>query len=691
MTGEQLKQLENNLWQAADQLRANSKLTATEYSFPVLGLIFLRHAYSRFTDAKSKIEKTLPYHPQRGYKSLTKEDFLKAKAIFLPEVSRWINIAELPEGEDIGEYLNNSMRLIEDDYDVLKGVLPKNYTIFEKDLLFKLVRIFNTELLDNVEGDVFGRIYEYFLNKFAMTGAQEGGEFFTPPSLVNTIVNIIEPDHDIVLDPACGSAGMFVQTGHFIEKEGYSPANKVTFYGQEKTDTNTKLAKMNVTVHGLDANIIQGNTYYEDQHDLVGKADFVMANPPFNVDGVDKSKKSVKEDARLPFGLPKNDNANYLWIQYFYGYLNPKGRAGFVMASSASDAGHSEKEIRQKIVETGAVDVMVSIGTKFFYTRSLPCSLWFFDRDKEQDKERQDKTLMLDLREVYRKVSSNLHDFTPEQLKNITAIVKLYRGDNEYLQKLVGRYINNYLQELVPLSKTLHELTTFVTEVLSIISSFGIDNTEITSSVKKLNEEQKPIIQQFVPFADQLIKDSKQYSVSNSSYKDFTQINQYFETGEKQNRKLRKDVRRNAEASVKLINNLVVELTKEHELNKNPEWRKLNTNSRLRELETIKQKVVEHFKQIAYYRREATWLLARFPDGAYVDVPGLCKIVSRTDIAGNDYSLTPGRYVGVAPQDDGDFDYEERMAEIKIELQSLNEESSQLAQTILDNLNELGL
>ncbi len=215
---------------------------------------------------------------------------------------------------------------------------------------------------------------------------RKAGKFFTPPSLVNAIVNVIEPDHGVVFDCACGSAGMFVQTGHFIEEEGFDPANRVTFYGQEKTETNTKLAKMNMTVHGLDAKILQGNTFYEDQHNLVGQCDFVMANPPFNVDGVDKSK--IKKDPRLPFGLPKNDNANYLWIQYFYSYLNESGRAGFVMASSASDAGHSEKLIREQLVNTGAVDVMIAIGTKFFYTRSLPCTLWFFDRGKAKDKSR---------------------------------------------------------------------------------------------------------------------------------------------------------------------------------------------------------------------------------------------------------------------------------------------------------------
>ena len=695
MTGDQLKQLENNLWQAADQLRANSKLTATEYSFPVLGLIFLRHAYSRFMDAKSKIEENLTYHPQRGYRTLTKDDFLQAKAIFLPEKARWEYIASLPERGDIGESLDSAMRSIEEDYEVLQGVLPKNYTIFEKDLLHKLIRIFNTELLDDVAGDVFGRIYEYFLNKFAMTGAQEGGEFFTPPSLVNTIVNIIEPDHGIVLDPACGSAGMFVQTGHFIESEGFNPANKVTFYGQEKADTNTRLAKMNVTVHGLDANIIQGNTFYEDQHDLVNKADFVMANPPFNVDGVDKSKDSVKKDKRLPFGLPKNDNANYLWIQYFYGYLNPTGRAGFVMASSAPDAGHSEKDIRQKIVETGAVDVMVSIGTKFFYTRSLPCTLWFFDRQKEQDEVRKDQTLMLDLRELYRKVSSHLHDFTPEHLKNIAAIVKMYRGDNKYLTTLVAKYIEHYFSLCSPLANELQNLAKEVDELLDTLSAYGRKSNDlfevIDQYISGYKNEHNASFDSLKQFADQLLADENRFALDGTSYAALKETNEYFENNPDQNRKLRKEIRRTAENIFKHLQNMLVELVKKHELNKNGEWRKLDINGRIKELEVLKDKISEQFKQFAYYRREASWLLSRFPDGVFADVPGLCKIVSRSEITDNDYSLTPGRYVGVAPQDDGDFDYEERMAEIKVELQSLNEEAAQLAQTIQDNLNELGL
>jgi len=412
MQGKQLRKLEAELWRAADQLRANSKLTATEYSMPVLGLIFLRHAYNRFQKVKIEVENTLPSHPQRGKRPLTKKDFEEQNSMFLPEKSQFDYLVSLPESADIGEAIDNAMKLIEDEYDNLKGVLPKNFSIFSKDLLKELLRIFNKEVLQKAEGDLFGKIYEYFLGKFAMTGAQEGGEFFTPMSLVQTIVNVIEPDHGIVFDPACGSAGMFVQTGYFIESEGLKPAEKVTFYGQEKAELNTKLAKMNLTVHGLEGNIQEGNTFYEDKHNLVGGADFVMANPPFNVDGVDKAKDTVKKDPRLMIdgkvNLPKNDNANYLWIQYFYNYLKPTGRTGFVMASSASDAGHSEKDIREKLVKTGAVDVMMAIGNNFFYTRSLPCTLWFFDRAKEQDRERKDKVLMLDARKIYRKVTSKV-------------------------------------------------------------------------------------------------------------------------------------------------------------------------------------------------------------------------------------------------------------------------------------------
>ena len=629
MTRDQLKQLEDRLWKAADDLRANSKLTATEYSFPVLGLIFLRHAYNRFVTAKAEIEKTLPSHPQRGKRPVNKTDFLSANAIFLPDNAQWKTINELPESADIGEYLNEAMKSIEAEYEVLEDVLPKEYALFESDLLFRLIRIFNDPMLDDVTGDVFGRIYEYFLNKFAMSGAQEGGEFFTPPSLVNAIVNIIEPNHGTVFDPACGSAGMFVQTAHFIEEELQTEASqKVTFYGQEKADTNTKLAKMNMAVHGLDANIMQGNSFYTDHHDLVGKCDFVMANPPFNVDGVDKKKESVKNDPRLPFGLPKNDNANYLWIQYFYNYLNENGRAGFVMASSASDAGHSEKTIRQKLVETGAVDVMVSIGTKFFYTRSLPCSLWFFDRSKEQDEERANKTLMLDLRDVYRKVSSNLHDFTDEHLKNIHAIVALYRGDNSLFEQTLASYkksAEEHLKEANTILKSIinEKLLNIDGEVIKAESAKE-DKRKLNTATKKEVEALKATLK-----TEAVKKDIKQ-------------------------KKQLQDAIKNLEAYLVALN--------------------------------------EQIDKHIYFTKEVHWLEKRFPDGVYADVAGLCKIVNRDEIKANDYSLTAGRYVGVAPiEEEEGFDFDERMAEIKQELQLLNEEATELANKIQTDLTDLGI
>ncbi len=429
MTNEQIKQLEKQLWDAADDLRANSKLTAAEYKDPVLGLILLRFAQNRFEDAKKKIEKNLPVNPRTGQKrEMTKEDFVGAGALFVQEKSKYEYLANLPEGEDINEAVNEAMRLIEADYEDLAGILPKNFQELDSDLLKGLIRVFNTEAVRTIKGDAFGRIYEYFLMKFSMSGAgaQEGGEFFTPPSLVQLIVNFIEPDHGIIHDPACGSGGMFVQTGHFVENHTDKSVNEaITVYGTELKTNNTKLAKMNLAIHGIEGKIIEDNSFYSNPHKLTGKCDFVMANPPFNVKKVDKNKDFVKNDERLPFGLPKNDNGNYLWIQYFHSFLNEIGRAGFVMASSATDAGNSEKLIRQQLIETGDVEAIVSVGNNFFYTRSLPCHVWFFNK-AQKDK---GSILMIDARHTFRKVNSTINDFSPDQLEGLTAIMKSYRGE----------------------------------------------------------------------------------------------------------------------------------------------------------------------------------------------------------------------------------------------------------------------
>ena len=691
MQGKQLRKLEAELWRAADQLRANSKLTASEYSMPVLGLIFLRHAYNRFLKAKEEVEKSLPYHPQRGRRPVTKQDFEEQNAMFLPDKAQFDYLVSLPESADIGEAIDNAMKLIEEEYENLNGVLPKNFSIFSKDLLRELLRIFNKEVLQKAEGDLFGKIYEYFLNKFAMTGAQEGGEFFTPMSLVQTIVNVIEPDHGIVFDPACGSAGMFVQTGYFIESEGLKPAEKVTFYGQEKAELNTKLAKMNLTVHGLEGKIFEGNTFYEDKHNLVGGADFVMANPPFNVDGVDKAKDVVKKDPRLildgKVNLPKNDNANYLWIQYFYNYLKPTGRAGFVMASSASDAGHSEKDIREKLVKTGAVDVMMAIGNNFFYTRSLPCTLWFFDRAKELETDKKDKVLMLDARKIYRKVTSKVNDFSPEQLQNLICIVNLYRGNSQKFETTVKSYLQNAAELATTTAEATTELQKQLQKVLKIVSTFSLKQDsqdlkidKIIPNWKEIEDDAKTIFEQ----QTQLIETVKK-----------NQGNQLITEITVQTKALRKP----QDKLIKQLTDAVGTATKEYQLNKNKDWKELNLKEQLDQMKALQTQLSGNpdeeepglLHETEYFYRQAHWLTSRFPDGVYTDVEGLCKVVTQAEIEAKDWSLSPGRYVGVDTATHEDFDYEERLKEIHIELEGLNEEAIALANVIATNYKSIAI
>lgn len=529
MTNQNIKQLETELWDAADDLRANSKLTAAEYKDPLLGLVLLRFAQNRYEDAKIEVQEKLSINPRTGEKrEAKKEDFTAAGAILLPEKAKYDYLANLPEGENIAEAINNAMKLIEAEYPDLEGILPKSYQEFDDKLLRDLVRVFNKDAVKKAKGDVFGRIYEFFLMKFSMqgAGAQEGGEFFTPPSLVNLIVNFIQPNHGIVHDPACGSGGMFVQTAHFIKNHENKSVNEaITVYGTELKSNNTRLAKMNLAIHGIEGKIIESNSFYSNPHNLTGKCDFVMANPPFNVDKIDAKNKFLADDDRLPFGAPLTgkgtvSNGNYLWMQYFYSYLNETGRAGFVMASSATDAGNAEKLIRQKLIETGDVECIVAISNNFFYTRSLPCHVWFFNKGKS--KENKDKILMIDARNTFRKVSTTINDFDDDQLEGLTAIMNAFRNNDN----------------LIDVSSSL------VTE--------------------------------------------RSRSVENA------------------------------------------------------------------------------------------WLSQNFPDGKYKDIEGLCKIATLEEIKEQDYSLTPGRYVGVNIDIDMDFDYKTRMTEIHIELAQLNDEANSL-------------
>ena len=489
-----IRKLETELWESADLLRAGSKLTSNQYCMPVLGLIFLRYAYSRFKMVEAEILKN---RPSRGGRVMPVEasDFTAKSALFLPEEAQYQYLVKLPDNiaeanltncdgqkmNSLGEVVNNAMQLVENQSEQLAGVLPKDYTIFSDELLSELLRIFNNSALDDVGGDIVGRIYEYFLNKFAKNIAQDDGVFFTPKSLVKMIVNILEPTSGVLLDPACGSGGMFVQSGDFVNASGMNANAAMTFYGQEKVEYNAQLCLMNMAVHGL-AGVIksvdEANTFYHDAHNLNGCCDYIMANPPFNVDKV--KAESCESAGRLPFGLPSVNakkeigNANYLWISYFYSYLNEHGRAGFVMASSATDSQGKDKDIREKLVRTGHVDVMISVGNNFFYTKSLPCSLWFFDKGKPEMI--QNKVLFIDARNYYTVVDRTLNEWSEWQLQNLNAIVWLYRGETDKYTALLQKYRDELKSDLpfAELVKQLHEEKKALrTEAKSAVESAG--------------------------------------------------------------------------------------------------------------------------------------------------------------------------------------------------------------------------
>lgn len=440
-----IRKLEADLWESADLLRAGSKLTSSQYCMPVLALLFLRYAYSRFKMVEAELLKN---RPSRGGRVMPVEpnDFAAKSALYLPREAQFDYLVNLSDDQPLGEAVNHAMTLVEEQSEQLTGILPKSYTMFSDELLRELLRIFNNKTLDEIGGDVIGRIYEYFLSKFAKAVASDDGVFFTPKSLVKMLVNVLEPKQGVMLDPACGSGGMFVQTGDFVNAGGMNANTQMTFYGQEKVEYNAQLCLMNMAVHGLNGRIVSGdeaNSFYHDAHNLAGKCDYVMANPPFNVDKV--KSESASAAGRLPFGLPgvnaktkEIGNANYLWISYFYAYLNDHGRAGFVMASSATDSANKDRDIREKLVLTGDVDVMVSVGNNFFYTLSLPCSLWFFDKAKRL--ENKNRVLFIDARNYYTVVDRTLNEWSEWQLKNLQAIVHLYRGETEKYRQLVAEY-----------------------------------------------------------------------------------------------------------------------------------------------------------------------------------------------------------------------------------------------------------
>jgi type I restriction enzyme M protein len=420
--------LEKRLWDAADQLRANSGLNAAQYSTPVLGLIFLRFADVRFAKIRSGLEK-MASSSRRGSRVDEPAAYHAEGVLSLPPNARFEKLLHLPEGSNAGKAINEAMRDIEKHNPQLAGVLPKTYEIFNSTLLKELLKRVS-EIPATIDYDAFGRIYEYFLGEFARTEGQKGGEFYTPSGIVRLLVEVLEPYHGRILDPACGSGGMFVQSARFVAEHKKNPSSELAIHGQEKVAATVALCRMNLAMHGLEGDIKEAITYYDDLHNSTGRFDFVLANPPFNVNAVDKERleAEIGKARRYPFGLPRTDNGNYLWIQLFYSTLSANGRAGFVMANSASDARSSEQELRKQLIEARAVDVMVAVGPNMFYTVTLPCTLWFFDRGKQKTPH-ADKVLFLDARHVYRQVDRAHRDWTEGQIGFLANVVRLYRGE----------------------------------------------------------------------------------------------------------------------------------------------------------------------------------------------------------------------------------------------------------------------
>jgi len=697
---ERIEAIEARLWRAADLLRAGSELASNEYFMPVMGLIFLRHAYSRFLAVKPVIEKSLP--SRHGVtRSLTKEDFSQKGSIFLRPEAQFDYFITKANDPKLPEIVVHAMETIEDDYTGLKGVLPKQeYQSIPADLLGDLIRTLNPEELKTATGDVFGRIYEYFLTKFADLKAHDGGEFFTPISLVQFIANVLEPAKGTVLDPACGSGGMFVQSARIVEQHHQNPSERLTFRGYEKNKTTVNLAKMNLAVHGLEGDIQQNITYYDDPLNLLHKCDYVMANPPFNVDEVDAGR--IANDPRLPFGLPgvttakgkKNgdekgkgrvQNGNYLWIQYFYSYLSDTGRAGFVMSSQSSSAGRDEAKVRQSLVKSGHVDIMVAIRSNFFYTRTVPCELWFLNKAKPA--EHRDKVLMLDARGVYRKVTRKIYDFSPEQLQNLLSIVWLYRGQPERFRALVASYLNRTRTEAieVPTLVAAFEKTSAALEKLTqpFLKTMAHDAGHAAPL-----EEFRAAAGDFRTDAKALLVALKALPAAEAS-DEAKQLRKKTESASPTAEKTR-ELSKQADHLLKLAERLLEVCEKSLDAKASDDWKNKDVNRARKELDEARHALVEELLLVRYFHRQAVWLTERFPEGKLVDVLGLVKLVDKAKIEKEDWSLTPGRYVGVAPEEvDEDFDFEETMRDLHLELEGLNEEAAELARTIAKNFEVL--
>jgi len=667
MTSEEFKELEDNLWQTADTLRANSDLKSSEYATPVLGMIFLKFADNKYSQYEDEILDD--YKVLKGTRREKKinEIALAKCGFYLPEHARFSYLLNLPEEKDIDVAIKTAMAAIEEYKPELAGVLPQDeyfkLTRTDRNLPKDLLKNFSNIPAD-ASGDMFGKIYEYFLGKFALSEGQGGGEFFTPNSVVRLMVEIIQPHHGKVFDPACGSGGMFVQSGQFVRKRQNNGDDSLFVYGQEKTLETVNLAKMNLAVNGLRGEIKQANTYYEDPFQSLGQYDYVLANPPFNVDDVTLAK--VEKDPRFnTYGIPRNKtknkkkgeeacpNGNYLWINLFATSLNDTGRAGLVMANSASDARHSEAAIRQSLIENNLIYAMLTLPSNMFYTVTLPATLWFFDKDKTDD-----NILFIDARNVFTPVDRAHREFSEEQIQNIAVISKLYKNDRTAFVSLVDSYFSKGMETLVESKDPISDLSGRIKTWLKINKANDIPDLKENLSVIDSLEKKVATYQKKLDLTDTASANTAQQTLAKAFVPLFSSIH---------------DV-------LKMIDKKVRKYEKEHK-----------DKRQTKQLKEDLQALHGEIKKAELFFSHIQWLQERFPKAAYEDVTGLCKLAAPEEVKEQDYSLNPGRYVGVVIEEDGKTEEEfiDDLLTLNEELEKLNGEARDLEEIIAHNIRQI--
>jgi type I restriction enzyme M protein len=688
MTKDQLKQLEADLWSAADNLRANSDLKASEYSTPVLGLIFLKFADNNYRRHEAEI--IAEYQKLKGTRREKKlsDIAIEKCGFYLPDHARYDHLLNLPEEKDIAKALKEAMKAIEEYKPELEGVLPK-------DEYFRLTRDEKTRTIPNdllknfanipaeFTGDLFGQIYEYFLAEFARSEGSKGGEFFTPRSVVRLMVEIIEPHGGKVFDPACGSGGMFVQSAHFIAEHRKEltngPDSGVYVYGQEKTLETVNLAKMNLAVNGLRGEIKKANTYYDDAFGSLGAFDYVLTNPPFNVDDV--SLSSVEKDKRFnTYGIPRNKskvkkakagketvpNANYLWINLFATSLKPKGRAALVMANSGSDARHSEADIRRTLIGKNLIYATLTLPSNMFYTVTLPATLWFFDKAKTDD-----RILFIDSRNIFTQIDRAHREFSEEQIQNIAIISQLHKGRREKFVQLVDRYFTSGMERLIESKTRVEPISAQLLEVL--------DDEAGKQAVGELVKQWANLNKLQTRYA--------QYREKHASEKAVDQKNK----AQHQLREAFDPFFGALHEGLKQLDKTVRQHEKQQAEQAKQDGKRGATDRKTRALKTALEELHREVKHAEIFYQHIHWLQERFPKAEYEGVTGLCKLASPAEVKEQEYSLNPGRYVGVVIEEDGKTE-EEFISELlgrRDELEKLTKQAHSLGENIATSLNIL--